>query len=106
MTLRPATWSSRQMGTLWAGGVVLEALLLLAASAVLVRPEPPLVARLRGDSGHKSSVMISAEFRGGSSAKAASTPVPPGPEGDSFYTRPPWPLGKPVPTVAGRAVPR
>jgi hypothetical protein len=46
MTFRPATRSSRRMRTLWAGGLVLEALLLLALSAVLVRPEPPLVARL------------------------------------------------------------
>jgi len=90
---------------LWVAGLVIEAVLLLVPSAVLVRPEPPLVARLRGDAGvRKDSVTFSAEFRPGAAAERRPAAVPPAAEADSFYTVLHWPLDKPLAAGGGRVV--
>jgi hypothetical protein len=44
MTLSLGRWPVRRVGALWGAGLLIEAGLLLAMFALLVRPEPPLVA--------------------------------------------------------------
>ena len=105
MALRLATWSARRVLAFWGAGLVLETVLLLVASAVLVRPEPPLVALLRGETdGGKSIVMYSAQLRPGDSAELRPAAVPPAADEDSFYTVLHWPLDKPLIAGGGRVV--
>ncbi|MCY7412140.1 MAG: hypothetical protein LH471_03765 [Salinibacterium sp.] len=105
MALRLATWSARRVLAFWGAGLVLEAVLLLVLSVVLVRPEPPLVALLRGETGGRRSIAIlSSEFRPGDSAELRAGTVPPTAVEDSFYTILHWPLDKPLTAGGGRVV--
>ena len=105
MTLELATWSGRRIGAVWGAGVALEAVLLLVASAVLVRPEPPLVALLRGETnGQRSRVSFSAESGLSDSAVLRPGPISPAAVDDSFYTVLHWPLDKPLTAGGGRVL--
>src|SRR6188508_1265172 len=48
MPFQLASWPPRRLVAIWGGGVLLETVLALPLCVLLVRPEPPLVARLRG----------------------------------------------------------
>lgn len=105
MALRLARWSARRVRAFWVAGLVLEAVLLLVASVVLVRPEPPLVALLRGETyGRKSIVTYSFGPGRGDSAELRPGAVPPAADEDSFYTVLHWPLDKPLTAGGGRVV--
>ncbi|MDB4898254.1 MAG: hypothetical protein JWN53_62 [Gemmatimonadetes bacterium] len=105
MALQLARWSPRRMRRFWGAGLILEAVLLIVPSAVLVRPELPLVARIRGNSGRPASaVMIWAETGHVGSAARRSTMGPPVWPEDSFYTVLHWPLDKPLTAGGGRVV--
>ncbi len=105
MTLELATWSGRRIGAVWGAGVVIEAVLLLVASAVLVRPEPPLVALLRGETnGQTSRVSFSAGSGLSDSAELRPGPMSPAAREDSFYTVLHWPLDKPLTAGGGRVL--
>jgi hypothetical protein len=105
VALQLARWSPRRMRRFWGAGLILEAVLLIVPSAVLVRPELPLVARIRGDSGrHRDSVMISPGKALVWSTRPRSVPGPPVWPEDSFYTVLHWPLDKPLTAGGGRVV--
>ncbi len=107
MILRLAALSPRRILALWAVGLLIEAALLSAMFIVLVRPEPPLVAQLRGvETG--TAVEI---FAPHAEAVPADSLIqlhpaagPPVALEDSFYTVVHWPLTKPLLAGGGRVV--
>jgi len=105
MALRLATWSARRVRAFWVAGLVVEAVLVILASVLLVRPEPPLVALLRGETGGRTSIMTySFGPRLGDSAELRPGAVPRAADEDSFYTVLHWPLDKPLTAGGGRVV--
>lgn len=102
MTLRPAAWSRRRVGALWSGGLLLEAALLLFMWGVLVRPEPPLVAQLRGDTAAVRPIAYRVDILRPGAGLPQSGPLT-APE-DSFYTVVHWPPGRPLLQGGGHVV--
>jgi hypothetical protein len=96
------------MLAVWGAGLLLEAALLLPAFIFLERPEPPLVARLRGDPGFPSSTpLYVVDTIGGNSPAASSTRAMTPMQGvgeDSFYTVLHWPPDKPLLAGGGRVI--
>ncbi len=105
MALGLATWSARRMRTLWGAGLLSEVVLLLAMFAVLVPPDPPLVARLRENTGaQRTSAVLSAELRPGAVVELRPGAVAEAVAEDSFYTVLHWPLDKPLLAGGGRVL--
>jgi hypothetical protein len=105
MSLPFARWPARRIGTLWGVGLLLEAALLSVMFVLLVRPEPPLVARLRGAGALRATVTISVDtvrFHGPVPAQLPPG-IPPTPP-DSFYTVLHWPLTKPLLAGGGHVI--
>jgi hypothetical protein len=104
MSFQLASWPPRRLVAIWGGGALLEAVLALPLCVLLARPEPPLVARLRGrDALGAQRVVLRTEFAPvGRSAPEAivAAPVPE----DSFYTVLHWPLNKPLLEGGGRVL--
>ena len=93
------------MRTLWAAGLLLEAALLGVMFTLLVRPDPPLVAQLRGE--HSSTVRSVFVYSGIPSADTSiqsHSGIASPSAADSFYTILHWPLNKPLLEGGGRVV--
>ena len=103
MTLPLARWSPRRIGALWGAGLLLEAVLLLIMFGLLEAPEPPLVARLRGDTITGGVVTFSVDtLRLSASGPLQAAPGPPAAAEDSFYTVLHWPYARPARSCYGR----
>jgi len=108
MTSRLAHWPARRVSALWSAGLLLEAALLTLMFALLVRPDPPLVARLRGEDLRSAQTYTYIIDRSsGAPRPGAVVPLRPGPRAapeDSFYTVVRWPPGRPLLAGGGHVV--
>lgn len=109
MTSRLAHWPARRVGALWGAGLLLEAALLALMFSLLVRPDPPLVARLRGEDLRATrTYTYTVDRRAGAPGPGAVVPLRPGPlptaPEDSFYTVVRWPPGRPLLAGGGHVV--
>ena len=105
MTLPLGRWPARRIGGLWGAGLLLEGALLLVAAVLFVRPEPPLVARLRGARDVGPTAIFSADTLrfGGPRPRQLPAQISPTPH-DSIYTILHWPLTKPLLAGGGRVL--
>jgi hypothetical protein len=105
MTLGLATWSSRRVGALWGAGLLIEAALLGAMFALLVAPDPPLLARLRGEAtAGPTSFSVGLGAPHDSSYQLGPGSEPPAAPEDSVYTVVRWPPGRPLLAGGGHVV--
>jgi hypothetical protein len=105
MKLALAHWPPRRLIKLWGAGLLVEAALLALMFVLLVRPEPPLVDRLRGRDRSRAPVaVIHADSARLGSAPTSPMPAWPPIGEDSFYTVLHWPPHKPLLAGAGRVI--
>jgi len=92
-----AKWSRSRIAALWAAGFLVEAALITVMAILLVRPDPPLVAQLRGANPSSVQVVFTQAALDSSDA-LPQAPEPPSPSvgSDSFFTVVHWPLNKPL----------
>ena len=100
---RLARWSGRRLLGVWGIGLAIEALLILAMFVLLVRPDPPLVAALRGESLDGSMTVTIVASDDSLAAIRPRAVAPPAAE-DSFETVLHWPLHRPLLEGGGRVI--
>ena len=97
--------TGRRILKIWGAGLLVEAALLLLMFVLLVRPEPPLVDRLRGRNPSRGQLTViypdSARF---GPAPNLPTAARRSIAEDSFYTVLHWPLHKPLLAGGGRVI--
>jgi hypothetical protein len=106
MTLRVARWSPSRMAAIWAAGLLLEGALLVIMFILLVPPQPPLVARLRGERPSAAEIVLVRADAPPTDTLTRSRRVAGAPivDEDSFYTIVHWPLDRPLLAGGGHVV--
>lgn len=105
MKLALGHWTLRRILKIWGAGLLVEAALLLLMFVLLVRPEPPLVDRLRGRTpSRRQLTVIHSDSASLGSPPNLATAARQSIAEDSFYTVLHWPLNKPLLAGGGRVI--